>query len=169
MHLTSQNTHARVLWINNHISLLEAVLLKNHYDLKSSVCWIVLLTQLLSLSVGGRNVTISLQSRTGHTHMPSIVGLLVFTQFWFWFPLSHFLSLAFTPTAIIGLNKDLKVRVPCLLSWKRLLNVLIWRMLPLLLRLLFPSFHDNLRSDPAYPQLIFFEHLQFYHQTVNNM
>ncbi|XP_016399541.1 26S proteasome non-ATPase regulatory subunit 1-like [Sinocyclocheilus rhinocerous] len=57
----------------------------------------------------GRNVTISLQSRTGHTHMPSVVGLLVFTQFWFWFPLSHFLSLAFTPTAIIGLNKDLKM------------------------------------------------------------
>lgn len=54
-------------------------------------------------------MTISLQSRTGHTHMPSMVGLLVFTQFWFWFPLSHFLSLAFTPTAIIGLNKDLKV------------------------------------------------------------
>ncbi|KAJ8277195.1 hypothetical protein GJAV_G00072450, partial [Gymnothorax javanicus] len=61
------------------------------------------------LDAGGRNVTISLQSRTGHTHMPTVVGLLVFTQFWFWFPLSHFLSLAFTPTAIIGLNKDLKM------------------------------------------------------------
>lgn len=61
------------------------------------------------LDAGGRNVSISLQSRTGHTHMPSVVGLLVFTQFWFWFPLSHFLSLAFTPTAIIGLNKDLKM------------------------------------------------------------
>ncbi|XP_015216748.1 26S proteasome non-ATPase regulatory subunit 1 [Lepisosteus oculatus] len=61
------------------------------------------------LDAGGRNVTISLQSRTGHTHMPSVVGILVFTQFWFWFPLSHFLSLAFTPTAIIGLNKDLKM------------------------------------------------------------
>lgn len=61
-------------------------------------------------------MTISLQSRTGHTHMPSIVGLLVFTQFWFWFPLSHFLSLAFTPTAIIGLNKDLKVTGSCPLS-----------------------------------------------------
>jgi len=42
--------------------------------------------------------------------MPSVVGVLVFTQFWFWFPLSHFLSLAFTPTCVIGLNKDLKVR-----------------------------------------------------------
>ncbi|KAL0624820.1 26S proteasome non-ATPase regulatory subunit 1 [Plecturocebus cupreus] len=58
---------------------------------------------------GGHNVTISLQSRTGHTHMPSVVGVLVFTQFWFWFPLSHFLSLAYTPTCVIGLNKDLKM------------------------------------------------------------
>ncbi|KAJ7324658.1 hypothetical protein JRQ81_017678 [Phrynocephalus forsythii] len=62
------------------------------------------------LDAGGHNVTISLQSRTGHTHMPSVVGVLVFTQFWFWFPLSHFLSLAFTPTCVIGLNKDLKVQ-----------------------------------------------------------
>uniref|UniRef100_A0A4W3I0X4 26S proteasome non-ATPase regulatory subunit 1 n=1 Tax=Callorhinchus milii TaxID=7868 RepID=A0A4W3I0X4_CALMI len=61
------------------------------------------------LDAGGRNMTISLQSRTGHTHMPSVVGVLVFTQFWFWFPHSHFLSLAFTPTAVIGLNKDLKM------------------------------------------------------------
>ncbi|OCT57605.1 hypothetical protein XELAEV_18003248mg [Xenopus laevis] len=61
------------------------------------------------LDAGGHNVTISLQSRTGHTHMPSVVGVLVFTQFWFWFPLSHFLSLAFTPTSVIGLNKDLKM------------------------------------------------------------
>uniref|UniRef100_UPI00358F1252 26S proteasome non-ATPase regulatory subunit 1 n=1 Tax=Myxine glutinosa TaxID=7769 RepID=UPI00358F1252 len=61
------------------------------------------------LDAGGRNVTISLQSRTGHTHMPSIVGILVFTQFWFWFPMAHFMSLAFTPTAVIGLNKDLKM------------------------------------------------------------
>lgn len=63
----------------------------------------------LPFSTGGHNVTISLQSRTGHTHMPSVVGVLVFTQFWFWFPLSHFLSLAYTPTCVIGLNKDLKV------------------------------------------------------------
>lgn len=61
------------------------------------------------LDAGGHNVTISLQSRTGHIHMPSVVGVLVFTQFWFWFPLSHFLSLAYTPTCVIGLNKDLKV------------------------------------------------------------
>ncbi|XP_023930925.1 26S proteasome non-ATPase regulatory subunit 1-like [Lingula anatina] len=51
----------------------------------------------------------SLQSRTGHTNMSAVVGFLVFQQFWYWFPLTHFLALAFTPTAIIGLNKDLKM------------------------------------------------------------
>lgn len=61
------------------------------------------------IDAGGRNVTISLQSRHGHTDMASVVGMLVFTQFWFWFPLSHFLALAFTPTSLIGLNADLKM------------------------------------------------------------
>ncbi|KAI8097880.1 armadillo-type protein [Gilbertella persicaria] len=60
------------------------------------------------IDAGGRNVTISLFSRTGHANMPAIVGMAVFTQFWYWYPLTHMLSLAFTPTAIIGLNKNLE-------------------------------------------------------------
>lgn len=58
---------------------------------------------------GGRNMTISLQSRTGHMNMEGVVGMLVFTQFWFWYPLTLFLSMAFTPTCLVGLNEDLKV------------------------------------------------------------
>lgn len=61
------------------------------------------------LDAGGRNVTISLQSRAGHTHMMSVVGLLVFTHYWYWFPLTHFISLAFSPTCLIGLNSDVKM------------------------------------------------------------
>ncbi|PHT48926.1 26S proteasome non-ATPase regulatory subunit 1 -like protein A [Capsicum baccatum] len=38
-----------------------------------------------------------------------IVGLAVFSQFWYWYPLIYFVSLAFSPTAFIGLNYDLKV------------------------------------------------------------
>merc|ERR1711887_292722 len=63
------------------------------------------------IDAGGRNVTVSLQSRTGHTSMLGVVGMLVFTQYWYWFPLSHFLSLAFQPTAIIGLNSNLDMPV----------------------------------------------------------
>ncbi|KAJ3005211.1 proteasome regulatory particle base subunit [Thoreauomyces humboldtii] len=61
------------------------------------------------IDAGGRNVTISLQSASGHANMSAIVGMAVFTQFWYWYPLTHFLSLAFTPTAVIGLNKDLNI------------------------------------------------------------
>merc|ERR1712025_1485443 len=63
------------------------------------------------IDAGGRNVTISLQSRTGHINMLGVVGMLVFTQYWYWFPLTHFLSLAFQPTALIGLNSNLDMPV----------------------------------------------------------
>ena len=59
------------------------------------------------LDAGGRNCTISLQTPSGNLNMQAIVGMLVFTQYWYWFPFSHFLSLAFTPTALIALDHDL--------------------------------------------------------------
>merc|ERR1719429_186997 len=63
------------------------------------------------IDAGGRNVTVSLQSRTGHTSMLGVVGMLIFTQYWYWFPLTHFLCLAFQPTAVIGLNTNLDMPV----------------------------------------------------------
>ncbi|OQR88690.1 26S proteasome non-ATPase regulatory subunit, partial [Thraustotheca clavata] len=61
------------------------------------------------LDAGGRNVVISLQSHTGFTKMSSVVGLALWAQHWFWYPLHHFLELSFQPTVSIGLNKDLKM------------------------------------------------------------
>ncbi|XP_061717782.1 26S proteasome non-ATPase regulatory subunit 1 [Cydia pomonella] len=61
------------------------------------------------IDAGGRNMTVSLQNRTGHMNMLAVVGMLVFTQYWYWFPLAHCLSLAFTPTCLIALNSDLKM------------------------------------------------------------
>ncbi|OJD19903.1 hypothetical protein AJ78_00097 [Emergomyces pasteurianus Ep9510] len=63
------------------------------------------------IDAGGRNCTISLQTQTGNLNMPGIVGMAVFTQYWYWFPLSHFLSLSFTPTAVIGVDQKLEVPV----------------------------------------------------------
>lgn len=59
------------------------------------------------IDAGGRNVTISLQSQSGHLNPSGIVGLCVFTQYWYWYPLIHFLSMSFVPTTIIGLSGDL--------------------------------------------------------------
>ncbi len=61
------------------------------------------------IDAGGRNVTISLQSRAGSGNTNAIVGMVLFCQFWYWYPLAHCACLAFEPTAIIGLNSDLKV------------------------------------------------------------
>lgn len=38
-----------------------------------------------------------------------MVGLAIFTQYWYWYPFSYFLSLSLQPTALIGLNRDLKM------------------------------------------------------------
>ncbi|PWW75040.1 26S proteasome regulatory complex, non-ATPase subcomplex, Rpn2/Psmd1 subunit [Tuber magnatum] len=61
------------------------------------------------IDAGGRNVTIGLQTQTGSLNLPAIVGMAVFTQYWYWFPLTHFLSLSFMPTGLIGLDDELNV------------------------------------------------------------
>ncbi|GAM89363.1 hypothetical protein ANO11243_074000 [Dothideomycetidae sp. 11243] len=61
------------------------------------------------IDAGGRNCTIGLQTQTGQLNMTAIVGMAVFTQYWYWFPLTHFLSLALTPTAIIGVDQNLEI------------------------------------------------------------
>ncbi|CAI5744626.1 unnamed protein product [Peronospora destructor] len=61
------------------------------------------------LDAGGRNVVISLQSHTGFTKMAAVVGLAVWAQHWFWYPLFNFLELSFQTTMAVGLNKNLKL------------------------------------------------------------
>jgi len=63
------------------------------------------------IDAGGRNQTISLLSPAGHKKMAAIVGMALFPQFWYWYPYVHFISLAFTPTCVIGLQKQMKMPV----------------------------------------------------------
>lgn len=58
------------------------------------------------LDAGGRNVTLSLSSRAGFTKATAVVGIAMWAQHWYWYPLQHMLGLAFSPTALIGLNKE---------------------------------------------------------------
>lgn len=60
------------------------------------------------IDAGGRNVVLSLRSRAGYNKTAAIVGVTLWTHYWYWYPMMHMLSLAFEPTAIVGLNKDLK-------------------------------------------------------------
>ena len=63
------------------------------------------------IDAGGRNVTINLENaQTTTLNAGAIVGLAIFAQSWYWFPLAHFLSLSFSPTSIIGVRgSDLKI------------------------------------------------------------
>lgn len=87
-------------------SLYHEVITNKHEDVMAKFG--AILAQGI-IDAGGRNVTVSLQSRTGHTNLQAVVGMLIFTQYWYWFPLAHCLSLAFTPTCVIALNLDLKM------------------------------------------------------------
>lgn len=63
------------------------------------------------MNAGGRNVTIHLENADmGTLDTKAVVGLAMFSQFWYWFPLAHFLSLSFTPTTVIGVRgSDLNI------------------------------------------------------------
>lgn len=61
------------------------------------------------INAAGRNATISLTTRDGNLRQNAIVGLMMFCQHWYWYPMLNFMNLALTPTALIGLNSSLKV------------------------------------------------------------
>lgn len=61
------------------------------------------------INCGGRNASISLKTRDGNLRQNAIIGMVMFTQYWYWYPCLNFLTLAMSPTALIGLNEDLKV------------------------------------------------------------
>lgn len=61
------------------------------------------------INAAGRNATISLLTRDGNLRQNAVIGLMMFMQHWFWYPMLNFMNLALTPTALIGLSSNLKV------------------------------------------------------------
>ena len=61
------------------------------------------------INAAGRNATISFTTRDGSLRQNAVVGLVMFLQYWYWYPMLNFITLSLTPTALIGLNDQLKV------------------------------------------------------------
>lgn len=57
------------------------------------------------LEAGGRNCAVKLiDSKFKVVKAEAVAGLVMFLQYWYWYPLMHMLSLSFTPTALIGVT-----------------------------------------------------------------
>jgi 26S proteasome regulatory subunit N2 len=65
------------------------------------------------LDAGGRNMNLSLTTRSGLPKIEAIAGILIFTQYWNWFPYINFLGLALAPSMFIGVTTvDSKLKIP---------------------------------------------------------
>ena len=58
---------------------------------------------------GGRNAFLSLIGRNGLPKPPAVAGIILWVQYWYWYPLMHMLSLSLSPSALIGVNADLNL------------------------------------------------------------
>jgi 26S proteasome regulatory subunit N2 len=61
------------------------------------------------LDIGGRNMSLSLTTRSGMPKLEAIAGMLVFTQYWNWFPYINFVGLTLAPSMFIGVTSKLKI------------------------------------------------------------
>ena len=61
------------------------------------------------IDIGGRNMSVALTTRSGLPKMEAVTGLLVFCQYWNWFPYLNFIGLALSPSSFIGVTAKLNI------------------------------------------------------------
>jgi 26S proteasome regulatory subunit N2 len=61
------------------------------------------------MDAAGRNVTISLHTQAGQPDMAAVLGVFSFLHHWYFYSMTHCVALAFRPTCVIALNKNLQV------------------------------------------------------------
>jgi 26S proteasome regulatory subunit N2 len=61
------------------------------------------------LDIGGRNMTLSLTTRSGMPKLEAISGILIFSQYWNWFPYINFIGLSISPSMLVGVTAKLKI------------------------------------------------------------
>ena len=63
------------------------------------------------LNLGGRNCVINLVSNTRENKMKSIIGMCLFTQYYYWFPMIHMLNLSVSPAILFNIDDKLKIPI----------------------------------------------------------
>lgn len=70
------------------------------------------------LNAGGRNIVISCNNLNTENSVPATVGLAMFCNNFYWVPLTLMITLSYHPTAIIGLDDNLKIVDWEFLCWR---------------------------------------------------
>lgn len=61
------------------------------------------------LEAGGKNSIVTLTSQSGTCKKGAILGMVMFTQYWYWFPFAQMISFSLEPTFLMGINSELKM------------------------------------------------------------
>jgi 26S proteasome regulatory subunit N2 len=61
------------------------------------------------IDAGGRNCSLSLSASDGFVRSRACVGIALWLQHWYWYPMLHFLSLALAPSMLVGLNREFQL------------------------------------------------------------
>lgn len=85
---------------------IEETLVKTHGDQMTKLGAII---SIGILDIGGRNMSLSLTTRSGIPKLEAVAGILVFSQYWNWFPYLNFIGLAYSPSMFIGVTSSLKI------------------------------------------------------------
>eukprot|EP00924_Labyrinthula_sp_SR-Ha-C_P002831 augustus_masked-scaffold_13-processed-gene-8.15-mRNA-1 protein AED:0.07 eAED:0.15 QI:0/-1/0/1/-1/1/1/0/1061 len=71
------------------------------------------------LQAGGRNQHVELKSKQGVVKKPAVAGLVLFLQYWYWFPLLQMISHSLTPMALIGVSVEIAEKEKLVLLERR--------------------------------------------------
>jgi len=85
---------------------IEEILVKTHGDQMTKLGAILAIGLL---DIGGRNMSISLTTRSGLPKLEAISGILIFSQYWNWFPYINLIGLSISPSLFIGVTSKLKI------------------------------------------------------------
>ena len=64
---------------------------------------------LALMGAGGGNCCLQMLTESGDIQLKSVIGVFLFTQYWYWFPTFLGIGLALQPTYLIGSLKDLRI------------------------------------------------------------
>ena len=92
--------------MEEHRTLLQSKLSKKG---ESSISKMGYILGLALMGAGGGNCCLQMLTESGDVQLKSVIGVFLFTQYWYWFPTFLGIGLALQPTYLIGSLSDFRI------------------------------------------------------------